>query len=75
VTHELGALTDSELASELAVRAGALLLKLRAESGLEGKELGKAGDADSNVLLLELLASARPDDAVLSEESADRRPV
>ncbi|MCW2495717.1 3'(2'),5'-bisphosphate nucleotidase CysQ [Jatrophihabitans sp.] len=62
---------DSEFAADLAVRAGELLLKLRAESGLEGKELGKAGDAQSNVLLLDLLAAGRPGDAVLSEESAD----
>ena len=63
--------TDSEFAADLAERAGALLLKLRAESGLEGKELGKRGDADSNALLLDLLAEGRPGDAVLSEEAKD----
>jgi len=63
--------TDSELAADLAERAGALLLELRRTSGLTGKELGKAGDAKANVLLLDLLAAERPDDAVLSEESAD----
>lgn len=63
--------SDARLAAELAERAGALLLELRATSGLIGKDLGKRGDADSNVLLLDDLAAARPGDAVLSEESAD----
>ena len=63
--------SDARLAAQLAVRAGELLLALRADSGLTGKELGKRGDADSNALLLRELATARPSDAVLSEESAD----
>jgi 3'(2'), 5'-bisphosphate nucleotidase len=62
---------DSALAAELAERAGALLLDLQSTSELTGKELGKAGDEKSNELLLSLLAERRPDDAVLSEESAD----
>ncbi len=64
-------MTDAELAATLAAQAGALLLELQASSGLTGKELGKRGDADANTLLLRELAAARPDDAVLSEESAD----
>lgn len=63
--------TDARLAARLAEQAGTLLLQLRADSGLEGRELGKRGDAESNTLLLRELAAARPDDAVLSEESAD----
>jgi 3'(2'), 5'-bisphosphate nucleotidase len=63
--------TDARLAASLAERAGELLLDLRSSSGLTGKELGKLGDHDSNVLLLAGLAEARPGDAVLSEESAD----
>jgi 3'(2'), 5'-bisphosphate nucleotidase len=63
--------TDARLAAELAARAGEVLLALRTDSGLLGKELGKRGDADSNTMLLAGLAAARPDDAVLSEESAD----
>jgi 3'(2'), 5'-bisphosphate nucleotidase len=55
----------------LALAAGALLLELRADSGLSGAELGKRGDTESNALLLTLLREARPADAVLSEESAD----
>jgi 3'(2'), 5'-bisphosphate nucleotidase len=58
----------------LARRAGQLLVELRSAAfaaGLTGKEAGKEGDLRSNDLLLEALASSRPDDAVLSEESAD----
>jgi 3'(2'), 5'-bisphosphate nucleotidase len=62
---------DVTLAADLAQRAGELLLQIRSESGLSGKELGKRGDHDSNELLLAGLADARPDDAVLSEESVD----
>jgi 3'(2'), 5'-bisphosphate nucleotidase len=63
--------TDARLAADLARQAGDLLLTLRAASGLTGKDLGKRGDAASNSLLLRELAATRPDDAVLSEESAD----
>ncbi|MHC3002867.1 3'(2'),5'-bisphosphate nucleotidase CysQ [Gordonia sp. GN26] len=62
---------DRALAGELATAAGELLLDIRKTSGLTGKELGNAGDAQSNELLLRRLAEERPDDAVLSEESAD----
>jgi 3'(2'), 5'-bisphosphate nucleotidase len=62
---------DVTLAADLAQRAGQLLLSIRSTPGLEGKELGKRGDHDSNELLLAGLAEARPDDAVLSEESVD----
>jgi 3'(2'), 5'-bisphosphate nucleotidase len=62
---------DVTLAADLAQRAGALLLQIRSSSGLEGEELGKRGDHDANELLLAGLADARPDDAVLSEESVD----
>ena len=55
---------DHHLAAELAGEAGALLLDIRAAGGA-------VGDQRSNELLLERLAQARPDDAVLSEESAD----
>lgn len=65
------AASDARLAAELAERAGALLLDLQRTGGLSGKELGKRGDADSNALLLALLAEHRPGDAVLSEESVD----
>ena len=64
-------LTDARLAAELAAEAGALLLDLRDGSGLTGKDLGKRGDAESNALILARLATERPRDAVLSEESVD----
>jgi 3'(2'), 5'-bisphosphate nucleotidase len=63
--------SDARLAARLAEQAGRLLLELRTDSGLSGRDLGKRGDAESNALLLRELATARPDDAVLSEESAD----
>ncbi len=68
-----GASVDARLAAELATAAGELLVALRAESGLSGTELGDAGDQQANDLLLERLRAERPDDAVLSEESADDR--
>jgi 3'(2'), 5'-bisphosphate nucleotidase len=49
-----------------------LLLGLREELGFgDPWALRDAGDHRSNVHLLKLLADARPDDVVLSEESAD----
>ncbi len=48
-----------------------MLLKVRAESGLTGKELKDAGDAAAQELLSRLLAEHRPEDAVLSEEATD----
>jgi 3'(2'), 5'-bisphosphate nucleotidase len=55
---------DHDLAATLAEEAGKLLLAIRSQGGA-------AGDRQSNALLLERLAQARPDDAVLSEESPD----
>ncbi|MEJ7633568.1 3'(2'),5'-bisphosphate nucleotidase CysQ [Aeromicrobium sp.] len=63
--------SDAAFAADLAEQAGALLLDLQHTPGLTGKELGTAGDAAANDLLLGLLAAGRPGDAVLSEESAD----
>jgi 3'(2'), 5'-bisphosphate nucleotidase len=63
--------TDAALAHRIADAAGKALLELRASGLLTGKALGDAGDQDANTLILALLAQARPDDAVLSEESAD----
>jgi 3'(2'), 5'-bisphosphate nucleotidase len=61
---------DADLAASLAEAAASLLVELRA-SGIAGDKLGDEGDRLSNDLLLERLAAARPNDAVLSEESAD----
>jgi 3'(2'), 5'-bisphosphate nucleotidase len=63
-------LPDARLAALLAGRAGELLLRLR-DGGAGGRELSDRGDAQSNAFLLRELATHRPDDAVLSEESAD----
>ncbi|WP_072815324.1 3'(2'),5'-bisphosphate nucleotidase CysQ [Rhodococcus zopfii] len=64
---------DAALAAEIASAAGELLLTVRATEAdaLSGRELGRRGDHDANVLILGLLAEHRPGDAVLSEESAD----
>ena len=64
-------MTDAELAADLAAKAGALLLALRANSGLSGKALGDAADAAANRLLVEEIRAERPGDGLLSEESRD----
>ncbi len=66
-------MSDAELARSIAVEAGELLRHLRASSGLEGKALGALGDRDANILILDRLRAARPDDFILSEESVDDR--
>lgn len=63
--------TDEQLAERLASAAGAILLDLRAQGGLEGKALGQAGDEQANALLCREIRAARPDDALLSEEEKD----
>jgi 3'(2'), 5'-bisphosphate nucleotidase len=59
-------MTDAELAREIATEAGALLLRIQSECAG-----GDRGDREANALILANLALARPDDAILSEESAD----
>ncbi len=61
---------DHLLAAWLAEAAGRRLLEVRGE-GLEGKELKDAGDAAAHELLMSLLATYRPGDAVLSEEALE----
>jgi 3'(2'), 5'-bisphosphate nucleotidase len=61
---------DHALSAWLATTAGERLLAVRAE-GLEGRALKDAGDRAAHELLVALLAEARPDDAVLSEEGKD----
>jgi len=63
--------TDEQLAERLATAAGAILLDLRGQSGLEGKALGQAGDEQANAMLCREIRAARPDDALLSEEEKD----
>ncbi len=65
---------DHELAISLAAAAGELLLAARAEltaGGADERTVKDAGDQRSHDWLMAQLASARPDDAVLSEEGKD----
>jgi 3'(2'), 5'-bisphosphate nucleotidase len=67
-------LTDHDDAARYATAAGALLVELR--KGLDGAtardfRLGDTGDVRANQVLLDLLSAEHPDDAVLSEESAE----
>jgi 3'(2'), 5'-bisphosphate nucleotidase len=62
---------DLALAARLATGAGAILRDLQANSSLEGKALGRAGDAAANAWLMAEIAAARPDDAILCEEERD----
>jgi 3'(2'), 5'-bisphosphate nucleotidase len=65
-------LSDAALAAALAGEAGELLLSLRSSVGFaDARALGAAGDQRSHSLLVARLGSARPSDAVLSEEGAD----
>ncbi|BBX09222.1 3'(2'),5'-bisphosphate nucleotidase CysQ [Mycolicibacterium aichiense] len=65
-------MSDHDLAAELATQAGKLLLDVRAElADASGAERKAAGDKRSHDYLMEALAAARPEDAVLSEEGAD----
>lgn len=63
--------SDVELARSVAEEAGALLLAIRARGTEQGKALGDAGDREANMLILNRLRAARPDDFILSEESID----
>ncbi|APE18743.1 3'(2'),5'-bisphosphate nucleotidase CysQ [Mycolicibacterium pallens] len=65
-------MSDHDLAAELATQAGELLLDVRVQlADASGAERKAAGDKRSHEYLMEALAKARPDDAVLSEEGAD----
>ena len=61
---------DHAFAAWAATLAGDRLTEVRGQ-GLEGRELKDAGDLAAHRLLMELCARHRPDDAVLSEESAE----
>src|SRR6478735_9275403 len=57
---------DHELAADIAREAGELLVELQAQKATKDE-----GDRLSNDLILARLAAARPEDAILSEESKD----
>ncbi len=61
---------DHQLAAQIAYDAGQLLLQLRTTTD-DSATLKSEGDARANVLILDALRRARPDDPILSEESAD----
>jgi 3'(2'), 5'-bisphosphate nucleotidase len=61
---------DASLARRVAQVAGDLLVTLQRSDLFDGKALGRAGDRVANAFIMEALAVARPDDAILSEEEA-----
>jgi 3'(2'), 5'-bisphosphate nucleotidase len=61
---------DHQLAAQIAYDAGQLLLQIRTTTD-DPATLKAQGDAQANVLILDALHRARPDDPILSEESAD----
>lgn len=70
----LSDLDDHRLAATLAAEAGRALVTLRNRGRLVDWapwELGENGDLEAHRLLMDRLAEARPDDAVLSEEGKD----
>ncbi|GGE00360.1 3'(2'),5'-bisphosphate nucleotidase CysQ [Tsuneonella deserti] len=64
-------MNDHELAAHLASEAGRILLEVRESGKHHGKDLGRAGDAEANALLVAALRELRPDDGLLSEEEKD----
>jgi 3'(2'), 5'-bisphosphate nucleotidase len=67
----MAAMSDAELAAELAAKAGRILIELRASGAHQGRELGAAGDSAANRYLVERLRAERPEDGLLSEETKD----
>lgn len=72
--------SDAEISRDVAQQAGQLLLAIRrdflaehgpAQDKATANRLRDQADAASNDLILDLLAQARPNDAVLSEEAKD----
>ncbi|WP_447724270.1 3'(2'),5'-bisphosphate nucleotidase CysQ [Sphingomonas koreensis] len=59
-------MTDAKLARTIAEAAGKLLLQIQSEDAD-----GARGDHEANQLIFDMLRSTRPDDPILSEESAD----
>jgi 3'(2'), 5'-bisphosphate nucleotidase len=64
-------MTEHRDATRIAAAAGDLLMQLRATTSLDGAALKDEGDRRAHDCIMELLAQAYPDDAVLSEEAAD----
>ncbi|WP_343517603.1 3'(2'),5'-bisphosphate nucleotidase CysQ [Sphingomonas sp.] len=66
-------MNDREVARRVALGAGKVLVALRESSGASGRALGAQGDRASQAYIRRALARLRPDDPILSEESADDR--
>lgn len=66
-------MNDHTLAAHLAREAGRILLAVRDSRRHHGSELGRAGDAEANAMLVAALRELRPDDGLLSEEEKDDR--
>lgn len=64
-------MTDAELAAHLAEQAGRVLMEMRASARHRGRDLGRAGDAEANAVLVKALREMRPEDGLLSEEERD----
>jgi 3'(2'), 5'-bisphosphate nucleotidase len=64
---------DVEVARAAADAAGTVLLALRAEGRLTGRDLGDAGDAGAQAAIVDVLTAQRPGDVVFSEEAVDDR--
>lgn len=64
--------SDVALAAAVAQEAGEFLLAVRDRLGIhDSYTLGAAGDRQANTLILDRLRTARPGDAILSEEATD----
>jgi 3'(2'), 5'-bisphosphate nucleotidase len=61
---------DAALARRIADSAGALLLTIQQSGLFSDKALGDVGDRVANAFIMAALRTARPDDAILSEEEA-----
>lgn len=64
-------MNDAVLAAYLAEHAGKILLEVRESGRHHGTDLGRAGDAEANAVLVAALRELRPDDGLLSEEEKD----
>jgi 3'(2'), 5'-bisphosphate nucleotidase len=63
--------TDDDLAAHLATEAGRLLLEIQQSGKFVEAALGDEGDRVANTYICAALRTARPDDALLSEEEKD----
>ena len=69
-------LDDHQLAAAIAAETGRRLVDIRqkmVEHGTDHWTLKDVGDMSAHQFIIEALTASRPDDAVLSEEGADRR--